>query len=79
VSEQKFLIRISAMCVADECDILPSAEIIVDSDFSTTTAVIIESLHKLANGLSEAIKDAPLTNVRPMTLDEIETWRDEAK
>jgi hypothetical protein len=75
---QLYLLKISAMCTADDIDgVVPSAEIIVNADFGTDNHNIIEALHNLANQLAETIRGAPLENVRPMTRAEVQQWRDD--
>jgi hypothetical protein len=74
---QLYLLKISAMSTCDECDVVPSAEIIVDRDFSTKDLPLFEALQAMVRQLSEAMTDAPLENVRPMTRDEIQAYRDD--
>lgn len=77
MTAQLYLIKISAMCTSGDCDVVPSAEVIVDSDFGTREHNIIEALHKLSVQLAESLKGDPLKNIRPMTREEISTYRDE--
>lgn len=71
-AKQLYLMCISAMNTSDECDVVPSAEIVVDGDFGG-----IDSLRTLATKLADSMAGIPLENVRPMTRDEIQTWRSE--
>lgn len=77
MTEQLYLLRISAMNTCDDCDIVPSAEIIVDRDMGTESLPLFEALAVLVRKLSEAVVNAPLDGVRPMTRPEIQEWRDE--
>lgn len=79
MTDQLYLLRISAMNTCDDCDIVPSAEIVVDRDFSTKDLPLLEALQSVVRVLSETIADAPLENVRPMTREEIEEYRDEER
>lgn len=77
MTEQLYLLKISAMCTFDDGDVVPSAEVIVDKDFGTEEHNIIEALYKLTMQLAAALQGAPLEGIRPMTREEIATWRDE--
>lgn len=77
MSEQLYLLRLSAMNTCDECDLVPSAEFIVDADLGTDEFSAMDALQSLQRRLKETLNGAPVTNLRPMTREEIETWRDE--
>jgi hypothetical protein len=74
---QLYLLRLMAMNTCDECDIVPSAEFIVDEDLGTTEHSAMDVIHKLQNELRDSLKGAPITNLRPMTPEEIRIWRDQ--
>lgn len=77
MTKQLYLLRVSAMNTCDECDIVPSAEVIVDRDMSTEHLPLFESLQSLVRNLANTMRDVPFDGVRPMTREEIKTWRDE--
>lgn len=77
MTEQLYLLRLSALNTCDECDIVVNAEFIVDEDLGTNEHSAMDALHSLQRRLKEALIGAPVTNVRAMTRDEIQTWRDE--
>lgn len=74
---QLYLLKLSMMSTCDECEIVPSAEFIVDEDLGTNQHSAVDALQALQRQLKAALHDAPLTNIRPMTEEEIRTWRDE--
>lgn len=74
---QLYILRLMAMNTCDECDIVPSAEFIVDEDFGTVEHSAVDVLHKLQDEIRDSLKGAPLTNIRPMTPEEIHVWRDQ--
>jgi hypothetical protein len=76
MTEQLYLLRLCAMNTCDECDIVPSAEFIVDKDFGTNEHSAMDALIALQRQLNESLVGAPVTNIRPMTRNEIEVWRD---
>jgi hypothetical protein len=77
MSEQLYLLRISAMNTCDECDIVPSAEIIVDRDLSSEHLPCLDALQALVRQVAETMRSVPFKDVRPMTREEIREWRDE--
>lgn len=79
MSEQLYLLKISSMNTCDDCDIVPSAEIIIDHDLSTADMPIIDALHTLIRRFSDTLQSAPLEGIRPMTRDEIKQYRDEER
>lgn len=79
MSDQLYLLKISAMSTCDDCDIVPSAEIIVDHDLSSADLPCLEALHAMMRKLAEAIVGVPLEGVRPMTRVEIQQYRDDVK
>lgn len=77
---QLYLIKISAMCTVNGVDVVPSAEFICDADFSTKDTPILEALRKLQNQFAEMLLDLPDLEghpVRPMSSEEVQSWRDE--
>jgi len=69
--EQLFLLRLQRMCTSDDADLVAGWSAIVSekdldniklSDAATLTAI--------------SLKDCPLENVRPMTKEEVDEWRE---
>jgi len=67
---QRYLITVEAMNTSDECDCVVRASFLTDGAKLPVVKVLdlIKPLHK-------ALAATPLTNVRPMTLDEIQEYR----
>lgn len=68
---QQFLITVQRMCTSDEADLV--------SGWSAVVAE--EDLHKItlplaAEATALALKDCPITGIRPMTDAEIAAWRE---
>lgn len=74
MSEQLYLIKISAMMTSEECDVVPSAQFVTKGDFDPQ---ILSNLKDLAKSFASGMKGIPLTGVRPMTREEIREWQKE--
>lgn len=80
--EQLYLIKISAMSTMNGVDVVPSGEFICDENLWTNDVPILEALRKPQNQFTEMLLDLPDLEghpVRPMTREEIQVWRDEAR
>jgi len=67
-----YLVSVSAMLVCDEADIVPTVSVVGHFDLLNLTQIssIVEVLDKACD-----FKDAPMTNIRPMTKEEVIKWR----
>lgn len=70
MSEQQFLVTVQRMCVADEGSVVVGwSGVITEKDLSKVEL-------KLATEMTaSSLEGAPVTNLRPMTEDEIREWR----
>ncbi len=71
---QRYLITVSAMNTSEECDCVVKASFLTDG-----ANVPIVKVLDLIKPLRASLANLPLTNVRPMTLEEIQTYRDEER
>lgn len=69
---QLYEVVVRNMSVCDEADVVVSwSAVIAEEDLAKLTLTTVAEL------LALQIKDAPLTNVRPMTETEVADWREE--
>lgn len=67
-----YLVRVQKMMTSDEADTVPGWSAYVAEDKLADL-----KMSDVATLLTSTIKDAPATNIRPMTEDEIKAWREE--
>lgn len=72
-TEQQFLVIVQQMMTCDEADMVSGWSAVISKRHMKNFG----ALRVLPKVLAETIKDAPATNLRPMTLAEIAVWRKE--
>lgn len=72
MTQQFYLVTVAKLMTADECDIVPSWSAYIAEDKINDL-----TLNDVAQLLTVQLKDAPTTNLRPMTEPEIKAWREE--
>lgn len=67
-----YIVSVSAMLVCDEADVVPTMTFVAGTGAlaKISVAAIAEVLDKSIN-----FKEAPVTGLRPMTEEEVDTWR----
>lgn len=68
---QFFLVRVSKLMTSDEADIVPSWSAHISD--SNITQLKLSDVVALLDAQTEGV---PVTDIRPMTEDEIREWRD---
>lgn len=77
MSGQLYILKLFEMKTCDECDLVPSVEVIIDENLGTNELSAMDALQSLKRSLQETLKNAPVTNLRSMTREEINQWREE--
>lgn len=69
-------IRLRTFFTADECSAVPGTTVTIDSN-EINEVPWVQVVEKLYAQLCGQLKDAPFTNLREMTGDEYETYRED--
>lgn len=72
-----FAITVRAFYTSDEADAVPSSTVHVQEDGSGKMPDWDHLMAYLVKGVAQQIHGAPMTNIRPMTHDEVDAYRAE--
>lgn len=70
-----YLVKVMPMMTSDECDCTVTGEFEITQDQISDQAHVGQLVSKLASRLMSTLITAPLTNIHPMTADEVTEWR----
>jgi len=75
MTEQHYLITVERLCTSREADCVSKwSAVVAESDLNKITLSDAAKLTEI-----KMTKDGPLTKLRPMTLEEIEAYREEQR